>query len=164
MSDRYNVTKRKYRLSQALPSFLTLMARIVMNVLFTRSLGARIAESSPLIIDCLTPSLCHSDLGRDLPLLLMPLMKVFMFVFARKTIEGAKTYVWAALAGKSQDQDALRKDLRGAFTMDCEIAEPSDYVLSKEGQEAENKLWVSATVPYVKTAIIMLTNTIRTRR
>jgi hypothetical protein len=88
-----------------------------------------------------------------LPLLLMPLLKVFMLVF-----------VWAALAGKSQDQDALRKDLRGAFTMDCEIAEPSDYVLSKEGQEAENKLWVSATVPYVKTAIIMLTNTIRTRR
>jgi retinol dehydrogenase-12 len=87
---------------------------------------------------------------RDAPLLLRPLVKLFLFTFARKTADGAKTYIWAALAGKQKDQNSLRENLRGAFTMDCEITEPSDYSLSRDGREAEEKLWVSVFVDHVQ--------------
>jgi retinol dehydrogenase 12 len=64
------------------------------------------------------------------------------FFIGRKTTEGAKTIVWAALAG--HDNPAVRENLRGAYTANCALSEPSDYVLSKEGQEAERRIWVSA--------------------
>jgi retinol dehydrogenase-12 len=122
---------------------LILTTHLVLNLFFTRSLAAHLPPTSPLIVNCLTPGLCATELGRDTPVLLMPLLKLFQLIFARTAAEGAKTYVWAALAGKSQDQNALRENIHGAFMMDCKIAEPSDYALSKEGRDAEARLWVS---------------------
>jgi retinol dehydrogenase-12 len=79
---------------------------------------------------------------RDAPFFIVLFFKLFLLIFAREAAEGAKAYVWASLAGKTQDRNVLRENMHGAFTMDCEIAEPSDYVLSREGRDAEKKLWV----------------------
>jgi hypothetical protein len=171
MMDRYPITKRQYlhhvssiQFRVSSDSRVSNFQCTVMNVLFTRSLAKHLPPTSRLIVNCLTPGLCLSELGRSVPFWMVPLVKLIMVLFARTTVEGAKTYVWAALAGKARDQNALRENLRGAFTMDCEIAEPSNYVLSKEGQEAETRLWVSVIEQYVETAYDVLINCIRMRR
>jgi retinol dehydrogenase 12 len=78
---------------------------------------------------------------RNVPLPFYIFARIMGLLIGRQTSEGAKTIVWAALAG--HDNPAIRENLRGAYTADCQLAEPSDYVLSKEGQEVERRIWVS---------------------
>jgi retinol dehydrogenase-12 len=61
-------------------------------------------------------------------------------IMARKTEEGAKTIVWAALAG--HDNAAVRESLRGAYTSECTVVEASDAAISQDGQVVEKKIWV----------------------
>jgi retinol dehydrogenase-12 len=141
MADWYPTSKRQF--SPSTTKFCLFKIHSVLNVLFTRSLAAHLPATLPLIVDCVNPGLCHSDLQRNTPLLLRPMFKLLNMSLARKTADGAKTFVWAALAGKGQKNTALRQSLQGAFTMGCAIREPSDYAMSKEGQNTESRLWVS---------------------
>jgi hypothetical protein len=140
MADRYPVSKSEHL--HCLPHFVKLIIPIVLNIFFTRSLANHLPITSPLIVDCVSPGLTRSNVMRNTPLLLIPFIKLFVAIFARKTTDGAKTYVWAALAGKPEHEAALRQELRGAFSMDCTTREPSDYMMSKEGRDAEALLWV----------------------
>jgi retinol dehydrogenase-12 len=113
-----------------------------MNVLFVRSITSHLSPTSPIVVNSVNPGFCHSNLRRDVPLPLKPLVWLFEQSFARETSEGAKTYIWAALAGSN---DAFVRDsLRGSYTSDCRIAEPSDYVLSQDGQNVQKRIWVCA--------------------
>ena len=58
---------------------------------------------------------------------------------ARTSDEGARQYVWAALADNTDGR------MRGAYCDSMRILETSDYSLSKEGLAAEQKLWVSSS-------------------
>jgi hypothetical protein len=69
------------------------------------------------------------------------LSRVVEVSVGRQTSEGAKTLVWAALAG--HDDPAVRERLRGAYSSDCKIAEEGDFVLSKDGHKSEARIWVS---------------------
>jgi hypothetical protein len=69
------------------------------------------------------------------------IIRVMERLLCRETSEGAKTIVWAALGGH-EDPATLEK-LRGGYSSDCKVMEVSDFVLSKEGQEAESRIWVS---------------------
>jgi retinol dehydrogenase-12 len=122
---------------------VALTTHLVFNLFFTRSFAARLPPTSPLIVNCLSPGFCTTELGRNTATFFKPFLKLFQLIFARTAAEGAKTYVWAALAGKAQDQNALRENVHVTLIIDCKIAEPSDYALSKEGREAETRLWVS---------------------
>jgi len=57
---------------------------------------------------------------------------------ARATDVGSRTFVWAALAGKD-----VGGEVHGRYTASCRVEEESDYVLSKEGGEVEERVWVS---------------------
>ena len=59
-------------------------------------------------------------------------------VLARTTEEGSRQLIWAAIAETDKPTD-----LRGAYVSLASIQEPSDYVISEEGQKAQNILWVS---------------------
>lgn len=56
---------------------------------------------------------------------------------ARTTEEGARQLVWAAVGGEDQPDS-----LHGAYVSLAKVVEPSDYVLSVEGQQHANKIWV----------------------
>jgi hypothetical protein len=71
-------------------------------------------------------------------------IRVLERLLCRETSEGAKTIVWAALGGH-EDPATLEK-LRGGYTSDCKVMEVSDFVLSKDGQEAESRIWASIAV------------------
>jgi hypothetical protein len=94
-----------------------------------------------VIVDSVSPGFCHSTLRREFRGLNGMLIRVMERILCRETSEGAKTIVWAALGGH-EDPATLQK-LRGGYSSDCKVMEVSDFVLSKEGQEAESRIWVS---------------------
>jgi retinol dehydrogenase-12 len=121
MVDRYNLSK-------------------LFNVLFTRGLAAHLPPAGAVVVDTVDPGYCYSSLRRHAPLLQGAAFAVMDLLLARRTDVGARTLVWAANAG--HDDPALRDALKGAYTASCGIEEPSDFVLSSGGQEAEKRLWV----------------------
>jgi retinol dehydrogenase-12 len=116
------------------------MFYLVFNLWFAQSLTSHLPPTSPLIINSVNPGLCYSSLRRDWPLLGLPIMKIMELLLCRTAVDGAKTYIWAALSGKNDV--AVRENLRGAYTSACRIEEPSDYVMSQEGQKARDQVWV----------------------
>ena len=62
-------------------------------------------------------------------------------LFGRTAEEGARQLVWAALGPDGRDGPHERS-LNGAYVACDSVAEPSDFVISKDGYDAEEKLWV----------------------
>ncbi|KAH6902600.1 short-chain dehydrogenase [Coprinopsis sp. MPI-PUGE-AT-0042] len=88
-----------------------------------------ILEKTPVVANLVCPGYCHSELRRELE---MQWSKRMMFsimdkVMARTSDEGARQYVWAALADNTDGR------MRGAYCDSMRILETSDYSLSKEG-------------------------------
>jgi hypothetical protein len=84
-----------------------------------REMAARspVTPESNVILDGLTPGMCHSSLFRDdKPWLHSVIERIIMGILARPTATGGAAIV-----------DAVRPDLpleaHGAFLMDCKIAE-----------------------------------------
>jgi hypothetical protein len=76
-----------------------------------------VTAESNVILDVLTPGMCHSNLFRDEKLWLHAVIERFLMrILARSTATGGAAIV-----------DAVRPDLpmeaHGAFFMDCKIAE-----------------------------------------
>jgi hypothetical protein len=82
------------------------------------------------------------------------------WVFARPTEEGARMLVYGALIG--HDDSMLRDQARGAYTSCFKITEKSDFVLSKEGVEAQRRIWASA-IPFASDDIRLLTKLCRAK-
>ena len=101
----------------------------LLEVLAIRQIAPQIAASG-VILNNLNPGLCHSELGRDGPLLLT-IMKFFL---ARSTEVGSRTLVAAAAAGEES---------HGKYMTDCKVAEGalSPFVRSQEGDEVGRKVW-----------------------
>jgi retinol dehydrogenase 12 len=113
----------------------------LLNVMFARGLTERLPPSSPLLIDSVNSGFCYSAIRQNVTFPLSLLTGFMELMLARQTDEGAKTLVWAAVAGS--DNVAVQDSLKGAYTSDCRVEEPSDFLLSKEGEEVEKKIWVS---------------------
>ena len=97
-----------------------------------------------MIVNNVTPGLCYSSLLRNVPFPHSVLYWLMQFFLARTSEEGARQIVWAALVGETDGGNAdLRQRAHGAYVSDCSIAEESDWVLSKDGQECERRVWVS---------------------
>ncbi|EPQ59201.1 NAD P-binding protein [Gloeophyllum trabeum ATCC 11539] len=113
----------------------------LLNVLFVRALNAHLPTTSPLIVDAVNPGFCKSELTRNIPDFKPP-----TFEYEGKTItltawtseEGSRQLLWAAL-GPPNPADTDK--IRGAFVSGNHIEEPSDFVLSKEGKDAQDRLW-----------------------
>jgi NAD(P)-dependent dehydrogenase (short-subunit alcohol dehydrogenase family) len=87
------------------------------------------ASVFPVTVNCVNPGLCHSELARDHPTFGFWLIKLLL---ARSTEVGSRTLVHAGAQGA---------DSHGHYLSDCEIAEPASLVTSKEGKEAQDRVW-----------------------
>ena len=61
---------------------------------------------------------------------------------ARTGEQGARQLLWAALGPDGKEGDHV-KHMKGAFVMTAAVKEPSDFVISKEGKQTQDKIWVS---------------------
>ncbi|KAF8903431.1 hypothetical protein CPB84DRAFT_1746146 [Gymnopilus junonius] len=105
------------------------------NIFFVRALNDRLHER-PVIVNAIHPGYSSSALGHNfmgIHLLLDKLMYIFL---ARTTEEGSRMPVWAAVGAEER-----KDELRGAYISLMEVHEPSDFVISKEGEKAQEKFW-----------------------
>lgn len=92
---------------------------------------------SPVILNCLTPGLCESDLMRHASPLLAVVAMIGKVVLARTTEVGSRTIVSAAACGRLS---------HGEYMADCKIAEPSAWVTSDIGKEVQGRVWAELRV------------------
>lgn len=148
MARRYNDSKRTSQFEDIIlyrQSVLILIfyVYLVLNVLFTRALANHLPESSPLIPTTPDPGLCMSELRRNVHGGRKVFTVVLEKVLARTAEEGSRQLIWAALGPDGKEGEHV-KQLRGAYTSWNAAREPSNFVISKKGKEAEDRIWVSA--------------------
>jgi retinol dehydrogenase-12 len=141
MSSRYYISKCTYFYAYNLSAEIITGCVAVINVLFTRELASRISHESA-IVNCVNPGMCHSSLGRNiwktLGLFQAMTVGVWYNLTARATEAGGRQLVWAATGGRHREQQ-----LHGRYISDMEVKEESDFAVSVEGYETQQKLWVS---------------------
>ena len=126
MDDRYNVSK-------------------LLEVLCVREIARQhpYPKSLPFLINTVNPGLCHSELGRNMSGLRSFVFEALKSLVARSTEAGSRTYVRAAEMGirlDSGDEDSGEK-CHGAYMSNCQVAEPSPFVRSEEGQAVQKSVW-----------------------
>ncbi|KAF8159860.1 short-chain dehydrogenase [Crassisporium funariophilum] len=107
----------------------------LINVLFVRALNDRL-QNKPIIVNSVNPGYCYSGLRSSYTGVTALIDWALEKAVARTSEEGARQVIWAALGGKEK-----LDELRGAYVSHMRVAEPSDYVISKEGAYAQDKLW-----------------------
>ncbi|KAK7048238.1 hypothetical protein R3P38DRAFT_3307133 [Favolaschia claudopus] len=113
-------TKPKYEAMGDARYFLTKL----LNVMFVRAFEERIGKSTPLVINAVNPGFCLSNI--------------------RKTFSGMQVVVdflmekWVGLPTEA----GSRQLLRGRYiTLWYQVDEVSDYILSAEGREVQDRVW-----------------------
>ena len=62
-------------------------------------------------------------------------VKLLKAVLARSSEVGSRTLIHAALGG-------TQKEMQGKYLTTCKVDEESDYALSPEGMEVQERIWV----------------------
>lgn len=115
---------------------------LVLNVFFTRALADHLPPTVPVIPTTVNPGFCYSEIRRDFTGRMKLFTKMMEIVLGRTAEQGARQLIWAALGPDGKDGHHV-KHLRGAYVSTLAVQEPSDYVLSKEGYEMQERIWVS---------------------
>ena len=106
-------------------------------VLFIVRTLAKILKNSAVTVSCVDPGFCISDVRNEMKGIQKLLVMAMERYMAWTAEEGSRQLIWASLAN---DDDI--EVMRGAFICCMSVSEPSDYVISDEGQRAEAKFWV----------------------
>lgn len=125
----YNTIKERAKASDDAVSKLYPLSKLL-EVLGVRTIAEmHPASEYPVTVNCVNPGLCHSELGREAGGWTLWIMKLLL---ARTTEYGSRTLVHAGASGA---------DTHGKYMSDCGIEEPSPFVRSKEGKEAQDRAW-----------------------
>jgi retinol dehydrogenase-12 len=113
--DRYNVSK-------------------LLEILAIRELAPAMTASGkpPVVLNTLTPGLCHSELMRDAVFPLNIIAWVGKLLLARTTEMGSRCLVWAAGAGP---------ETHGEYMADCKPHPPSRWVRGEKGQITQRRFY-----------------------
>ncbi|KAJ9117678.1 hypothetical protein QFC24_006392 [Naganishia onofrii] len=84
-----------------------------------------------IIVNTVNPGLCHSGLLRESVGIKGCLLTLLKLVAARSTEVGSRSLVWAA----------TKDTPTGAYVQDCQLFEPSDFVISDQGREIGAEIW-----------------------
>ncbi|VDB90975.1 unnamed protein product [Peniophora sp. CBMAI 1063] len=96
-------------------------------------------ERTPLIAVVVNPGYCVSALRRNLPSGAQRGARLMEIAIGRSTEEGSRMLVWTAVGNEGHEDE-----LRGAYINLCRIEEPSDFVISKVGQEVQKRVWAES--------------------
>ena len=109
----------------------------LLNLFFARELASHLPEDSPLVINAVNPGFCVSALRRNIPLFLYIVFWLREIFISWSTERGSRQLIFAALGNQHKPGE-----MKGAYISSSQIVEPSDYVISDEGAEAQKQLWV----------------------
>ncbi|KAJ7254322.1 short-chain dehydrogenase [Mycena haematopus] len=107
----------------------------MLNILFVRALNDRIATSTPLVVNAVNPGFCLTNIRNEFSGMQAVVDFLMNKSIALPTEAGSRQLVWAAVGG-SPDK------LRGEYiTLWQKVDEVSDYILSPEGQQVQERIW-----------------------
>lgn len=112
----------------------------LLNVFFTRALAEHLPPTVPVVPDAVNPGFCYSGLRRNLPVGTRLLMAVMDLTLGRSAEQGARQLLHAALGPDGADGPHVAF-MRGAYVSCNAVQEPSDFVISKEGHDVQERLW-----------------------
>ncbi|KAK6515127.1 hypothetical protein TWF506_007473 [Arthrobotrys conoides] len=109
------------------------MTSKLLEIYFVRELSKWVDRNyrGEVVITCVNPGLCHSELIRETGLAKMA-GGAFKWMFARTAEEGSRNYLWAATAGR---------EAHGQYVGSCEVQRTADTVTSEEGQKLGAKVY-----------------------
>ncbi|EKM54522.1 uncharacterized protein PHACADRAFT_258430 [Phanerochaete carnosa HHB-10118-sp] len=110
------------------------------NVMFARALAEHLPAAVPVVPDSVNPGFCYTELRRNLWLSRRLMMAVMDFTLGRSAEQGARQLVHAALGPDGKDGEHIQF-MRGAYVSCNAVHEPSDFVISKEGHEVQERIW-----------------------
>lgn len=108
------------------------MTSKLLEIWFVRELASRMAPNDPVIINCLNPGLCVSEIHRHTT---FPLNYIFWLptrLLGRATEMGSRTLLAAAAADKRS---------HGRYMDNCVVRDPGKFVLSEEGQVFQRRVY-----------------------
>ncbi|KAJ3733725.1 hypothetical protein DFJ43DRAFT_994570 [Lentinula guzmanii] len=108
----------------------------VLNVFFMRALQARLANYPSIIVDAVNPGYCYSGFRSNFTGIRAFFDHLMERLVAMTTEEGGRQLVWAAVGGAGSEEK-----IKGGYVSFAKVVEPSDFSLSKEGQDLEEKYW-----------------------
>lgn len=114
------------------------------NVFFTHALVQRLPDNTPVVVNAAHPGYCVSTFSSEWPWYLRFQEGILSRFVARSTDQGASVLVWAATAGSTTAEEAqfgLPNPLHGAYVVDAQIGNPSQYARGKEGRQAQDRVW-----------------------
>ncbi|KAJ3556540.1 hypothetical protein NM688_g1968 [Phlebia brevispora] len=136
----------------------------LLNILFTRALSEHLPAIIPVVPTVVNPGYCRSELRRNISSLSSIIQYAFMDLLVGRTAEqGARQLVWAAL-GPDGKEGKHTNWLRGAYVSTQGIKEPSDFAISKEGGESQDRIWASPLTIVVLSCELMSAWIYRKRR
>lgn len=108
----------------------------LIEILMVRELGSLVngsgEEKGKIIVNCLTPGLCYSDLSRHSKFPFTIVVVTGKMLLGRSTEMGSRTLVSSSLAGEES---------HGQYMADCVVHHPSKWVLGKKGAAAQKKVY-----------------------
>ncbi|KIP04214.1 hypothetical protein PHLGIDRAFT_120903 [Phlebiopsis gigantea 11061_1 CR5-6] len=116
----------------------------LLNVLFTRAFAEHLKPSNSIIASTVNPGYCRTELRRNLSIGMLFIMRIMDFAMGWTAEQGSRQLIWSALGPDGKDGEHVRH-LHGAYVSTLEVRDPSDWVLSTEGYEAQERLWHETT-------------------
>ncbi|KAK0442440.1 hypothetical protein EV421DRAFT_1736294 [Armillaria borealis] len=108
----------------------------LLNVLFARALQGHVPSSPAITVNSVTPGLCYSNLGSDVPAGEAERMQKMREELAFTTEEGSRQLVYAAVGSLDNEEK-----LCGKYINLSEVVEESDFVIGEDGKIVQDKVW-----------------------
>lgn len=113
----------------------------LMQVFIVREMAARLPrESTPVIINCTNPGLCHSELSRELDGMQV---RVAKFLLARTSEEGSRNLIAGAVGGL---------ETHGEYLDMGKVRRPATVVVGPGGAETQKRLYTELVEKLEKVA------------
>ncbi|KAE9408557.1 NAD(P)-binding protein [Gymnopus androsaceus JB14] len=110
----------------------------LLNIFFVRALQDRLANNPSIIVNAICPGYCYSEFRRQITGIRALLDRLMETLLAFTTEEGSRHLVYGAVAGSGS---AAEEKFKGGYIALSQVVEPSDFSISKEGLELEQKYW-----------------------
>jgi NAD(P)-dependent dehydrogenase (short-subunit alcohol dehydrogenase family) len=102
----------------------------LIQVFIVREMAAQLPQdSTPVIINCVNPGLCKSELSREID---GPAVQIMKFLFARSAEAGSRNLVHGASGGL---------DTHGQYMDMGKVTKPATVVVGPGGKEAQERLY-----------------------
>ncbi|GJE88262.1 NAD(P)-dependent dehydrogenase [Phanerochaete sordida] len=116
----------------------------LLNVLFVRALSAHLDAALPIVPTGVNPGFCRTTFRKNLPLGTRIITGIMDVMLGRTPEQGSRQLIHAALGPDGKDGPHV-KIMRGAYISCNALQEPSDFVVSKEGYDVQERIWRETT-------------------